>query len=83
MPDGARKTETRIFEEFNSALPGILSGLFGIVAVALKNERTVEQPTTIRMADAAAWLKAAEPGGWAERRNVSSRNRRKSDEVGH
>ncbi len=62
MPEGARKTEARIFQEFSLALPAILGGLFDIVAVALKNAASVEPLTTIRMADAAAWLKASERG---------------------
>jgi hypothetical protein len=62
MPEGARRTEGQISEEFRAALPGILGGLFDIVAVALKNERMVEPPSTVRMADAAVWLQAAEPG---------------------
>jgi hypothetical protein len=61
MPEGARRTEGRILEEFRAALPGILGGLFDIAAVALKNERLVEPPSTVRMADAATWLQAAEP----------------------
>jgi hypothetical protein len=62
MPEGARKTEARIWAEFNAALPGILGNLFDIAAVALKSRVSLEAPTTIRMADAAAWLAAAEPG---------------------
>jgi hypothetical protein len=61
MPEGARKTESRILEEFGAALPEILGGLFDVVSSALKNERTTEPPTTVRMADAAVWLQAAEP----------------------
>ena len=61
MPEGARRTEGQILEEFRAALPRILGGLFDIVSVALKNERIVEPPSTVRMADAAVWLQAAEP----------------------
>jgi hypothetical protein len=62
MPEGARKTEAQIWAEFDAALPGILGSLFDIVAVALKSGGSLVAPTTIRMADAAAWLAAAEPG---------------------
>jgi hypothetical protein len=61
MPEGARKSEKRLFMEFNSILPGILGCLFDAVAAGLRNEALIDEPTNVRMTDAAAWLKAAEP----------------------
>jgi hypothetical protein len=64
---GARRTEREIYAQLEAELPLILGGLYDIVSGALRREPTVIPPTNIRMADAAAWLKAAEPGtGLAE-----------------
>jgi hypothetical protein len=62
MPEGARKTERQIFDEFERHLPGLLGRFCDIASVALRNEAHIVPPTNIRMADAAAWLTAAEPG---------------------
>ncbi len=61
MPVEARKTEREIVAEFNELLPGLLGRLFDIVSYALRFFDKVEPPKTIRMADAAQWLVAAEP----------------------
>lgn len=61
LEDGARRTEYQMLADFDRILPGLLGRLFDILACAIKNEPTVEAPTNIRMADAARWLKAAEP----------------------
>lgn len=61
MPDGTRMAERAIDGRFAAILPGILGCLFDIVSTALKWHDEVEPPTTIRMADAAQWLAAAEP----------------------
>lgn len=62
MPENSRRGLDQIFTELDSALPGILGSLYTLIAVALRNEADVTRPTNIRMADAAAWLAAAEPG---------------------
>jgi len=61
MPEGTRRTEKAINARFEAILPGILGCLFDIVSVALRRFDQVEPPTTVRMADAAQWLMAAEP----------------------
>ncbi|MDX8518731.1 hypothetical protein [Mesorhizobium dulcispinae] len=61
MPEGTRRTEKAINAQFEAILPGILGCLFDIVGDALRRFDEVEPPTTVRMADAAQWLAAAEP----------------------
>jgi len=61
MPEGTRRTEKAINARFEAILPGVLGCLFDIVSVALRRFDEVEPPTTVRMADAAQWLIAAEP----------------------
>lgn len=61
MPAGTRMTEKAINTRFEAILPGVLGCLFDIVSVALRRFDEVEPPTTVRMADAAQWLIAAEP----------------------
>lgn len=61
MPEGTRRTEKAINARFEAILPGVLGCLFDIVSVALRRFDEVESPTTVRMADAAQWLIAAEP----------------------
>jgi len=61
MPEGVRMTEKAINARFEAMLPGILGCLFDIVSMALRRFDEVEPPTTVRMADAAQWLIAAEP----------------------
>ncbi|MFQ0812715.1 hypothetical protein AVM02_00785 [Brucella anthropi] len=61
MPAGARSTERDINRRFEEILPGVLAELFDIVSVALRRFGSVEPPTSVRMADAAQWLVAAEP----------------------
>lgn len=61
MPQGGRRTEAELLAEFEGLLPGILGALYDSVAMALANFDTVEPPRHLRMADAAKWIKAAEP----------------------
>ena len=61
MPTETRLTEKAINARFEAILPGILGCLFDIVSTALRRFDQVEPPTTVRMADAAQWLMAAEP----------------------
>jgi len=61
MPVGARRPEQQIFAELEIVLPSFLGRLFDIVSIALRDESATEPPREIRMADAARWLKAAEP----------------------
>ena len=61
MPAGTRLTEKAINARFEAILPGVLGCLFDIVSTALRRFDQVEAPTTVRMADAAQWLMAAEP----------------------
>lgn len=61
MVAGSRRTEKAINTRFEAILPGVIGCLFDIVSVALRRFDEVEPPTTVRMADAAQWLIAAEP----------------------
>lgn len=61
MSQGSRRTEQRIQADLESILPGFLGRLFDIISVAFRDEEATEPPRDIRMADAARWLKAAEP----------------------
>lgn len=61
IPEGARQTEKAINTRFEEILPGILGCLFDIVSTAMRRFDEVEPPTTVRMADSAQWLVAAEP----------------------
>jgi hypothetical protein len=60
MSDHSRKTEEELRAEFDALLPGLLGALYAISGEALRNERSVELGRTIRMADCAKWLLAAE-----------------------
>ncbi|MDX0829108.1 hypothetical protein GOD82_04175 [Sinorhizobium medicae] len=61
IPEGARRTEKAINARFEEILPGILGRLFDIASTAMRRFDEVEPPTTVRMADSAQWLIAAEP----------------------
>ncbi|MEQ1866976.1 MAG: hypothetical protein ABL996_20235, partial [Micropepsaceae bacterium] len=61
MPDGERRPEKVMLEEYECIRPRLLGFLFDCVSCALRNEASVSAPTDIRMADSAAWLVAAEP----------------------
>lgn len=61
MQEGGRKTEAELLTEFEALLPGILGALYNAVAGALQNVDKVDPPRHLRMADAARWIKAAEP----------------------
>jgi hypothetical protein len=61
MPEGSRRTEQQILSNLEGVLPGFLGRLFDIASTAFRDEETTEAPRDIRMADAARWLKAAEP----------------------
>jgi hypothetical protein len=61
MSTEGRKTEKELVAEFGEILPFILGRLYDAVAHALKFTDKVEPPRSIRMADAAQWLVAAEP----------------------
>ena len=58
---GKLRTEKQLGLEIDKLLPSFLGALFDVVSCALKRLDEVDPPTTIRMADAAQWLVAAEP----------------------
>jgi hypothetical protein len=62
MPEGARKGSAKIAAEFEGMLPELLGEVCDGIATALSRETSVTPPTTVRMADCALWLVAAEPG---------------------
>ena len=67
MPEGARRLERDIDREFAAMLPGLLCRLFDAACEAMRRYDSMEPPVTVRMADAAQWLQAAEPAtGLAE-----------------
>lgn len=62
MPEGGRKTEAELMDEFDKMLPGVLGALYDAVSHALGNFDSTEPPRHLRMADAARWIRAAEVG---------------------
>ena len=56
-----RKTEAEMDKRFNALLPGFLGYLYDCAAHALDNLDKVDPPRSIRMADAAHFVVAAEP----------------------
>jgi len=61
MEEGQRKTEEEIKRIFQELRPRVLAKLYDIVSCALRRYDEVQAPTTVRMADAAKWIVAAEP----------------------
>lgn len=61
IPAENRKTERELRSAFAAILPGVLGCLYDAVACALARRGSVTPPTSVRMADAAHWLVAAEP----------------------
>jgi hypothetical protein len=62
MPEVDRRTEEDIRRDFEQLLPELLHDLYTAVAHALRTIAHIPPPTSIRMADAAHWLVAAEEG---------------------
>jgi hypothetical protein len=60
IPEGRRKTEREMEAELGPLKPKFIGFLLDCVAHALANLDEVEPPRSIRMADAAHWLVAAE-----------------------
>ena len=61
MPKHARRTEKQLYKAFDEILPGILGAILDCVVCGLENLDRVDPPTSLRMADAARWIVAAEP----------------------
>lgn len=61
MPEGSRRQEAEILAEFERLLPSILAELYDAVSTAIRRLSEIIAPTTIRMADAAAWILAGSP----------------------
>ena len=62
MSEIDRRTEEEIRREFEQLLPELLHDLYMAVAHGLRTIERIPPPTSIRMADAAHWLVAAEEG---------------------
>jgi hypothetical protein len=62
MPLNARRTEEQIRRDFEELLPELLHDLYTAVAHAMREIGRTSAPTSIRMADAAHWVVAAEEG---------------------
>jgi hypothetical protein len=62
MPLNARRTEEQIRKDFEELLPELLHDLYTAVAHAMREIGRTPAPTSIRMADAAHWVVAAEEG---------------------
>jgi hypothetical protein len=66
IPDDQRRTESRLWTEFEAARPRILGALLDAVASAFANEASVKLERLPRMADFAVWVQAAGPAlPWA------------------
>lgn len=61
MAENQRKGEENMRKEFERMRPALFAKLCEIVSCALRNFDETVTPTTVRMADAARWLVAAEP----------------------
>lgn len=61
IPEGQHRTERDLWREFERLQPRILGALFAAAACALSRRDEVRLDSTPRMADAAAWIVAAEP----------------------
>ena len=61
MPKHGRRTEKQLNSAFDEILPGLLGAILDCVVSGLKNLEHVDPPTSLRMADAARWIVAAEP----------------------
>jgi hypothetical protein len=62
MSEIDRRTEEEIRRDFEQLLPELLDDLYMAVAHGLRTIDQIPPPTSIRMADAAHWLVAAEEG---------------------
>jgi hypothetical protein len=62
MSEIDRRTEEEIRRDFEQLLPELLHDLYMAVAHGLRTIERIPPPTSIRMADAAHWLVAAEEG---------------------
>lgn len=60
-PPAERRTEADLLAEFDKILPAALGALYDAVACAIQNYEATPTPQTLRMADTARWLMAAEP----------------------
>ena len=60
IPEGERRPEAELWDEFDEALPEILGGIFEAVSEALRELPNVELTSLPRMADFAKWATAAE-----------------------
>lgn len=61
LPKKFRRTEKKLWADFNAVHPRILGSLLDAVAMALRNEPNVNLTDLPRMADFAIWATAAEP----------------------
>ncbi len=61
MPEQLRKTEAELNIKLDEILPSFMGFVFDCVAHALKTINEVDTPKSMRMADAAKWIVAAEP----------------------
>jgi hypothetical protein len=61
-PGESRLSENTFWTNFKQVYPAIFGALLDGVAAALRNLPTVEVAETVRMADFAEWVSAAEPG---------------------
>ncbi|PIR52756.1 hypothetical protein COU76_04735 [Candidatus Peregrinibacteria bacterium CG10_big_fil_rev_8_21_14_0_10_49_10] len=55
IPKDKRKTEKQLWVEFDTALPGILNGIFSVLSKAIGKYDTIEAPGRNRMADFEHW----------------------------
>jgi len=61
IPEEARRSEARFWEDFGEASPRILGAILDIVSGGLQRLPDVDLPRKPRMADFAIWVTACEP----------------------
>ncbi len=60
IPEDQRRSESEIWQDFESAHPSLLAGLLDAVSAAIRNKGKVSLTILPRMADAALWVAQAE-----------------------
>ncbi|RIV17907.1 hypothetical protein D2Q93_14750 [Alicyclobacillaceae bacterium I2511] len=81
-PMSERKTEVELMAEFENQKPVILGGILDAISSALRNRGNMDHINLPRMADAAAFVIAAEEGlGWAEGTFLASYNKAHQQDI--
>ncbi|MBA3859104.1 MAG: hypothetical protein C0508_01225 [Cyanobacteria bacterium PR.023] len=84
IPEGRRRTEASLWEEFESIYPELMGAIFAAISGALRRLPETKLETLPRMADFALWMAAAEPDLGlmpGEFESCYKANRREADEL--